>query len=355
MKTFFRIGLFMAIFLQLATAFPCTTFTFSDGSGHRVYGRNFDFTTGLGHAVVNPRNLAKTAFISPPEKPVSWVSKYGSITFNQNGREFPYGGMNEAGLVIEQMWLQESVYPPADDRYGLSELQWIQYQLDNCATVKEVIETDNRVRISYTSVATLHFLVSDAGGDAAVIEYLEGKMTVYHGRNLPYSALANCPYEVSLDYHRNGGKSSQKEYSDWTRNSSGRFSKAAGLLTGSSASENIVDFAFLVLDSVAQDNSTQWSIVYDITRREIHYKTRNNSDIRTLFLDAFDFACTGTFLFADMDDDVGKPEDFSVYSYESNFALIDEVCNNVDFLNENVTPEMRKMTARYPESVKCGE
>ena len=33
--------------------------------------------------------------------PASWVSKYGSVTFNQYGRELPTGGMNEAGLVVE--------------------------------------------------------------------------------------------------------------------------------------------------------------------------------------------------------------------------------------------------------------
>jgi choloylglycine hydrolase len=32
-------------------------------------------------------------------KTISWISKYGSITFNQYGREFPTGGMNEKGLV----------------------------------------------------------------------------------------------------------------------------------------------------------------------------------------------------------------------------------------------------------------
>jgi penicillin V acylase-like amidase (Ntn superfamily) len=30
------------------------------------------------------------------------------VTFNQYGRNFPSGGMNEAGLVIELMWLEGS-------------------------------------------------------------------------------------------------------------------------------------------------------------------------------------------------------------------------------------------------------
>ena len=145
------------LFILIADAvIACTTFSFSDKKGNIVFGRNFDFPVGVGHIEINKRNLRKTAFIRAPEKPLEWISKYGSITFNQIGKEFPYGGMNEAGLVIEQMWLQETAYPQLDERYSLSELQWIQYQLDNSKSVKDVINSDNLVRISFTSVSPLH-------------------------------------------------------------------------------------------------------------------------------------------------------------------------------------------------------
>ncbi len=99
--------------------------------------------------MINKRNVTKTAAAFPPEKPITWTSKYGNITFNQMGREFPYGGINEAGLVIEQMWLDKTRYPVSDNRYGLSELQWIQYQLDNSATINDVIASDTLVRVSF--------------------------------------------------------------------------------------------------------------------------------------------------------------------------------------------------------------
>ena len=183
--------------------FCCTTFSFSNHKGEVVFGRNFDFPVGMGHIAINNKNVYKTAFIRPPEKAISWTSTYGSITFNQCGKEFPYGGMNEAGLVIEQMWLQEAAYPEADKRFGLSELQWIQYQLDNSATVEQVVNSDSLVRISYTAIAPLHFLIADASGNVATIEYIEGKMIVHQGKNLPYQVLANCTYQNSLSYKRN--------------------------------------------------------------------------------------------------------------------------------------------------------
>jgi penicillin V acylase-like amidase (Ntn superfamily) len=52
----------------------------------------------------------ETATVGESPNPAKWVSRYGSVTFNQYGCENPTGGMNEAGLVVEQMWLDESAY-----------------------------------------------------------------------------------------------------------------------------------------------------------------------------------------------------------------------------------------------------
>ncbi|MEA1897655.1 MAG: linear amide C-N hydrolase, partial [Bacteroidota bacterium] len=243
--------------------FACTTFSFSDKNGNIVFGRNYDFPIGVGHIHINKRNMRKTAFIRPPEKPLEWISKYGSITFNQNGKEFPYGGMNEAGLVIEQMWLQETVYPQLDERYGLSELQWIQYQLDISESVKDVINSDSLVRISFTSMSPLHFLVSDAEGNVATIEYIDGKMIVHRDSNLPYPVLANCSYEHSLNYKVSIDKKENKQFNDWTLNSSGRFAKAVSLIEKYTDDKSIVDYSFEILYSVAKKNGTQWTNVYD--------------------------------------------------------------------------------------------
>jgi penicillin V acylase-like amidase (Ntn superfamily) len=130
----------LLFFFSVQQGLPCSTFVLRSGKSF-VLGHNLDFYTGMGFVVVNKRNVNKIALLYPGEMPVKWVSKYGSITFNQLGKEFPFGGMNEKGLVVEQMWLEESKYPLADKRPALMELQWIQYQLDNCSTVDEIMAT----------------------------------------------------------------------------------------------------------------------------------------------------------------------------------------------------------------------
>ena len=53
---------------QYASA--CSTFVLNNG-GKLLYGRNYDFFTGNGAIIVNPRNIAKTALVYPGENPAS--------------------------------------------------------------------------------------------------------------------------------------------------------------------------------------------------------------------------------------------------------------------------------------------
>ena len=156
-----RIGLLASGLLTLVVvdtpASACSTFCIPN-NGKPVFGRNYDWMVEDGYVIINQRNRVKTG--DSDDNPPTWVSKYGSVTFNQYGRELPCGGMNEAGLVVENMWLRESAYPPPDDRPAVSVLQWLQYQLDTCATVDEVLATDTRLRVE-TNESPQHYLIAD--------------------------------------------------------------------------------------------------------------------------------------------------------------------------------------------------
>src|SRR5678809_1302493 len=134
-------------FLPISFLLACTTF-FITKNGQLVLGRNYDWVTDAGMVCTNLKGLSKISMKTENGETISWVSKYGSITFNQYGKEFPTGGMNEKGLVVELMWLDGTRYPKKDQRPSVGVLQWIQYQLDDCETVKEVIKTDAVLRIN---------------------------------------------------------------------------------------------------------------------------------------------------------------------------------------------------------------
>ena len=92
--------------------------------------------------------MKKTSYrIFDTDKPATWVSKYASVTFTQLGLGTPFSGMNEKGLVIEELWLDVTQHPPIDNRPTIPSLQWPQYQLDNYSTVCQVIMNAKKLRV----------------------------------------------------------------------------------------------------------------------------------------------------------------------------------------------------------------
>jgi choloylglycine hydrolase len=87
----------------------CVTFIIN-AKDSLVFGWNYEFDCGSGFLIDNKKGLRKTSFVSPDDKPIKWLSKYGSITFNQWGKEFPSGGINEMGLVVVQTMFVKTQY-----------------------------------------------------------------------------------------------------------------------------------------------------------------------------------------------------------------------------------------------------
>jgi choloylglycine hydrolase len=268
----------------------CTTFCINK-NGQIVFGRNYDWVTGAGMVNTNQRGLFKTSMPSGNGSTISWISVYGSITFNQYGKEFPTGGMNEKGLVVELMWLDGTKYPADDGRPAVGVLQWIQYQLDNAATVAEVIGSDSKLRINERATP-LHYLVADAAGNVATIEFLNGKMTVHQDKDLPFPVLTNDTYASSVQTAKPIVE--KKTEVNLSNNSLDRFVKACGMVkkyTENKLDIPVTDYAFSILDKVAQGNFTKWSIVYDISNKKIYFKTASNKEIKQVQFSAFDLAC----------------------------------------------------------------
>jgi penicillin V acylase-like amidase (Ntn superfamily) len=333
-------------------AIACTTFCFMD-KGAWVYGRNYDWYIEHCLIMVNKRGVLKTALTQ--DNPAQWTARYGSITFNQYGREFPLGGMNEAGLVIEVMWLEYTEYPHPDSRKAVSDLQWVQYQLDNCSTVDEVIASNDVVRITVRRATPLHFLVCDRSGKAAAIEFLGGKMVVHTGEELPATVLTNNTYSYSLRLYEAFDGDEKKEAFAAAGYSLKRFVWAAQGTKNwdPSAGRSPIDYAFGILDKVAV-SATQFRIVYDVGNGRIYYRCKSNGGIRSIDVKKFDYSCDKQVKVLDIV--LGGAGDvtgmFSDYTYEANYDLINRSYSDTDFLKE--TPEnLRGMVARYPESLPC--
>ena len=274
-----------------ATGHTCSTFCIDLG-GKRLFGRNYDFEIGEGLLMSNPAGLQKRG--GQPKGP-AWTARFGSVTFNQFGRDNPMGGINTAGLVVELMWLDEAKYPAADARSPLGVLEWIQYQLDTAASVDDVLANDEKVRIN--GQVPLHYLVSDRAGRTAAIEYLDGRLVAHRDSALPIPVLTNSTYRDSLAFARN-----REGRTPRGSGSLERFARASAELARleKNAPADPLAAAFAVLQSVAQGN-TRWTILYDQTGGTVHFRTATHDGIRTVHLAGLDFSCSGGVRMLDLD------------------------------------------------------
>ncbi len=310
--------------------FACTTFCLKN-KGEVLFGKNYDWMIGDGIVFVNRRGVSKWSTLESEKHVARWTSKYGSVTFNQYGWESPSGGMNEAGLVIELMWLDDTKYPKPDARPAIDVLEWIQFNLDTAATTAEVIANAETVRIA--SRINLHYLVNDQKGNAATIEFLDGKLVAHTGEKLAVPTLANDTYERSLTYSRSASIDHAKG-----EGSLDRFTRASiktKEFSGQSKSEkDAVDYAFGILADVAQKNSTQWSIVYDQKRGRIYFRTRRSPAVKYVDSTAFDYSCAAPVRMFDINSDAegNVSHRFREMTRQANRDLIERAFNGTDFL-----------------------
>jgi len=346
----------LLLFIYSGSCFACTTF-FINKNGKMVFGRNYDWVTGNGMICTNQRGLSKTSAKTQDGTAISWISRYGSITFNQYGKEFPTGGMNEKGLVVELMWLDGTSYPSPDNRPSVDVLQWIQYQLDNCGSVDELIATDSRLRIASKGNTPLHYLAADAAGNAATIEFLEGKMIIHKGSDLPFPVLTNDTYSSALAQTKNLMGSAGGMNTSSGNNSIDRFAKACtmvNLFQQTPVGVPATDYSFLILDQVAQGSHTKWSIVYDLQNKKISFKTLAFPAVKTVAFSAFDFNCGNLPKVLELNREGGGDMTafFGNFSLAINKRLVNQSCE--ESTGEiNISDAERQRTWQYPGTISC--
>jgi penicillin V acylase-like amidase (Ntn superfamily) len=333
-------------FLLPGIADACTTLAFTDPA-RPVMAYNFDFHIGQGAVLVNKSGLAKKS--ETEGNPARWLARHASVTFVMFGRDSPMTGLNDAGLAVSQMWLDEARYENADGRPTIGVLEWMQYVLDTSATVDEALENIKKLRIA--SEIPLHYELMDARGDAAVIEFLDGKTVVRTGANLPYAALANDAYANSLEFADQ--VTSGRTKAEGTGSLS-RFTRAA--FANHSKPDRKGDpiaHAFSTLEDVKQVSRTQWSVVYDTAKRVVYWRTRENVMIRSVDLRRFDPSCRAPTMQFDIDDGSGDvTADFRPYATEDNERLLVENALATPFL-AHIAADVLRQSARWPESSVC--
>jgi penicillin V acylase-like amidase (Ntn superfamily) len=187
-------------FIALHETKACTRVMYQGPNGTIITARSMDWKTEIPvNLWIFPRGMERDGHVG--SNSIHWKSKYGSIVasaFNIASAD----GMNEKGLVANILWLAESEYPKFDtngNQKGLAISAWVQYVLDNFATVEETVNEFQKEEFVIVSTeipgtqifGTLHLAISDASGDNAIFEYIGGKLIIHHDKS--YNVMTNSP------------------------------------------------------------------------------------------------------------------------------------------------------------------
>lgn len=192
---------FIPFFISTQKADACTRVVYKGPNNTVLTARSMDFSIEIpSNLWAFPRGMERQG--NTGKNTVKWTSKYGSMVTSSWDIAVS-DGMNEKGLVANMLWLVSSKYPEfvkdGKSKKGLAISLWAQYALDNFATVSEAVEQFKKEKFVIVTdfipgtdkYTTIHLSLSDASGDNAILEYINGKLVIHHDPS--YTVMTNDP------------------------------------------------------------------------------------------------------------------------------------------------------------------
>lgn len=294
-KKVIKILILLPLFMMSTTGLSCTR-VFWNNAGSMVVGRTFDWDNYYNETIlVLPRGMEHRGGSTLNE--AKWTAKFGSLVVQENheGETAITDGVNEKGLAAHLLSFEDAQYEQRDSsRPGVTVLQWLQYYLDNFSSVKDVTAHIHDVQIETThfadfSTLPLHVAVEDSSGDSAIIEFIQGKVKIYH--NPKYRIMTNEPdYATQLEnlsYYEN--MSCKRSLLPLNDKSKSRFVRAACYMNALPTAENgqhAVAMISSIIENVSvaygmsKTEATWWRTVIDFSSHRYYFKSTR---VPTLF------------------------------------------------------------------------
>ena len=278
---------------ELAT-FNCTSFQAAKAGGDGFwYGRNYDYFKNPtmvtfsrpknGYASVAVSDMSHFGY-SLEKLPVSLGAKFSCLA----AIYAPVDGMNEKGLCTSVMALPKQASQQDTPKHDVGTTIIMRLWLDRCATVEEalaLLETVD-VRHDATVGSGYHYMVADAGGDCAVVEFdkEDGWKTMIVRKPVGEKYMLVTNHLLSEKYYTtepDPAVGNPHSRSWWRYEKAGEYLAAHdGVLTLEEAQEclALVHWKDLVWENGTVED-TQYSNVYD--QKELTLDLRNWNDYET--------------------------------------------------------------------------
>lgn len=322
----------VGFFSSLPVVHACTRLVYLGDNQQVITARSMDWAKDVETNLwIFPQGMRRHGEAGPNS--VTWTSKYGSVI--ASGYDISTtDGINEAGLSANLLWLVESQYPALDKgKPTLSISAWAQYVLDNYKTVAEAVEALKAEPFHVvtsnvpeeTRLATLHLSMSDASGDSAIVEYIDGKQVIHHDRK--YQVMTNSPtFDEQLEMNAYWQGIDGTQMLPGTNRSPDRFARASFYVNAVPKNQDArlsLASVFSVIRNVSvpygittpdQPNisSTRWRTVADHKQKQYFFESAVTPNTFWVDLNKLDFSKnTGTVKKLDL-----GPNQAKVYSGE---------------------------------------
>jgi hypothetical protein len=247
-----------------ASPFGCSLFYASGDAGRPVYARNFDWEPNPALVLHTdpPDGYASVSIVD-----ISYLGVPAGVDPLTDGtarRELldapllPFDGMNAKGLVVGLAADEIARADRVPGRPTVGSVRILRLMLDRAATVDEALALLDRFNLDFDGGPPLHYLIADASGASAVVEFVDGRRVVTRG-GPPWQALTN----FRLAGADAGVKRADRRYA----------TAQAALDAGAGA----LDWrrSLDVLRAVAQPH-TQWSVTYEPRSGAVHLVARQD-------------------------------------------------------------------------------
>ncbi len=208
----FPIPTLMVVVCALLSGFAdrapaCTGVRIRPQDGSVISARTLEFGTDLhSMLIVIPRNQQYSGTAPGGKSGLRWTTRYGIVGTNALGLPHICDGLNEKGLGVGLFYFPGyAQYQPATgeaEENLLAPWELSTYLLSTCGSVEEAVKAAQDVRVVEVGLSQwgaacppVHFVMHDAAGRCAVLEYVGGKLQVHDN---PLGVFSNAP---TFDWH----------------------------------------------------------------------------------------------------------------------------------------------------------
>ncbi|MFD6564024.1 linear amide C-N hydrolase [Micromonospora profundi] len=245
-----------------SSPFGCSLFVAAGDPARPLFARNFDWDA-------NPALVLRT---DPPGgyAAISLVDiSYLGVGADPSGDRrlldaplLPFDGMNERGLAVGLAADDAATARAEPGKPTVGSVRILRLVLDRAATVDEAVAVFRRHNLDFSGGPPLHYLLADATGASAVVEFVDGELRVEKGTG-GWQALTNVPVTgVSEQRRREDRRYGQIALA---------LSRAGGVLDAAAAHR--------VLAAVRQGH-TRWSVTYGLRSGEVRLVTATGGERR---------------------------------------------------------------------------